>query len=142
MEFAIHFLFSYLSTVTFGILTNVPRRGLHLCGLAGSVGWMIFWITQQANLGNIFANFLGSIGIGTMSILFSRMKRMPMTMFNIPALVPLVPGGLAYQAMRHILLGDYISGAKSTIAVILTAGAIASGFLITGIIERLIKKFL
>lgn len=142
MEFAIHCLFSYLSTITFGVLTNVPRKGLLLCGLTGMIGWMIFWMTQQTNVGNIFANFLASVGIGTMSILFSRMKRMPMTMFNIPALVPLVPGGVAYQSMRHILLGDYISGAKSMIAVILIAGAIASGFLITGIIERLIKKFL
>lgn len=64
-----------------------------------------------------------------------------MTIFNIPSLVPLVPGGAAYQAVRSIVLGDYVGGFHSIIKVILTAGAIAAGFMVTGIVERLLKKF-
>ena len=32
-----------LSTVTFGILTNIPKRALIATGIAGTVGWMIYW---------------------------------------------------------------------------------------------------
>lgn len=141
MEVIIHCLFSYLSTVTFGIVTNVPRKVLNACGLTGAVGWMIFWFTKNLEAGEIFANFLGAIGIGLLSIYFSRRKKMPMTIFNIPSLVPLVPGGAAYQAVRSIVLGDYVGGFHSITKVILTAGAIAAGFMVTGIVERLLKKF-
>ncbi|MGX7148941.1 threonine/serine exporter family protein [Enterococcus ureasiticus] len=142
MEVVIHCLFSYLSTVTFGIVTNVPRKVLNACGLTGAVGWMIYWSTKNLEAGAIFANFLGAIGIGLLSIYFSRRKKMPMTIFNIPSLVPLVPGGPAYQAVRSIVLGDYVSGIHFIIKVIMTAGAIAAGFMVTGIVERLLKNLL
>lgn len=142
VEVVIHCLFSYLSTVTFGIVTNVPRKVLNACGITGAVGWMIYWSTENLEAGGIFANFLGAIGIGLLSIYFSRRKKMPMTIFNIPSLVPLVPGGPAYQAVRNIVLGDYVSGVHSIIKVIMTAGAIAAGFMVTGIVERLLKNLL
>jgi uncharacterized membrane protein YjjB (DUF3815 family) len=142
MTVIIHCLFSYLSTVTFGILTNVPRRLLHVCGITGVVGWMIFYGVKQADGGEIFANFLGALGIGLMSIFFSRTKKMPLTIFNIPSLVPLVPGGPAYQAVRNIVLGNYVTGVHSMIQVVMTAGAIAAGFMVTGIVERLLKHIL
>lgn len=142
MELFIHFLFSYLSTITFGIITNIPRKALNACGLTGGIGWMIFWLTKNLETGQTFANFLGSVGIGLVSIYFSRKKKMPMIIFNIPSLVPLVPGGPAYQAVRSIVLGDYVTGSHFAIKVILTAGAIASGFMITGIVENIVKTFL
>ncbi|WP_086313271.1 hypothetical protein A5821_000782 [Enterococcus sp. 7F3_DIV0205] len=142
MEVVIHCIFSYLSTVTFGIVTNVPRKVLNACGITGAVGWMIYWSTENLEAGGIFANFLGAIGIGLLSIYFSRRKKMPMTIFNIPSLVPLVPGGPAYQAVRNIVLGDYVNGVHSIIKVIMTAGAIAAGFMVTGIVERLLKNLL
>ncbi|MHC5229156.1 threonine/serine exporter family protein [Enterococcus sp. LJL99] len=139
MEVFIHILFSYLSTITFGIVTNVPRRVLNACGITGAVGWMIFWFSKNLSTGEIFANFLGSVGIGLVSIYFSRKRKMPMTIFNIPSLVPLVPGGAAYQAVRNIVLGDYVAGSQEALKVIMTAGAIAAGFMITGIFERILK---
>lgn len=142
MEVLIHCLFSYLSTVTFGIVTNVPKKLLNACGITGAVGWMVYWSTKNLEAGVIFANFLGAIGIGLLSIYFSRKKKMPMTIFNIPSLVPLVPGGPAYQAVRSIVLGDYVLGFHSIIKVIMTAGAIAAGFMVTGIVERLLKNVL
>lgn len=142
MVVIIHCLFSYISTVTFGIITNVPRKVLNACGMTGAVGWMIFWFTKNLKAEEIFANFLGALGIGLLSIYFSRRKKMPMTIFNIPSLVPLVPGGPAYQAVRSIVLGDYLGGVHSVIKVIMTAGAIAAGFMVTGIVERLLKNLL
>ena len=39
----IQFLFSFLATAAFAIITNVPRRSLICCGLSGAFGWMIYW---------------------------------------------------------------------------------------------------
>ncbi|MFZ1354837.1 MAG: threonine/serine exporter family protein, partial [Enterococcus aquimarinus] len=38
----IQFLFSFLSTIAFGVITNVPRRTLLASGLTGALGWMIY----------------------------------------------------------------------------------------------------
>lgn len=137
-EILIHAFFSYLSTITFGIVTNVPRKMLHACGMTGAVGWLLYWLTKDWSTGPAFANLLGAIGIGLLAIFFSRKKKMPMIIFQIPALVPLVPGGPAYQAVRSFVLGNYAEGVDFIITVIVTAGALAVGFMVTSIVERLI----
>ena len=99
MELIFHLLFSFLATVTFGIITNIPRKALVACGITGMTGWMIYYVlTQTFDASQTFANFLGTVGLGIASIFFSRYKKMPMIIFYIPSLVPLVPGGKRFGA--------------------------------------------
>ena len=61
---------------------------------------------------------------------------MPMIIFNIPSLVPLVPGDSAYKAVREFALGDNFVGFENLMIVVITAGAIAGGFMMTSVVER------
>ena len=136
----IHIIFSYLGTVAFGIITNIPRKALHFCGFTGMIGWMIYWLANTHDLGLGLSNFLGALSIGLASIFFSRKKRMPMIIFNIPSLVPLVPGGPAYKVVREILLQNYPLAFQNLILVVITAGAIAAGFMVTTLFEQVLSK--
>lgn len=126
MELIFHLLFSFLATVTFGIITNIPRKALVACGITGMTGWMIYYVLTQTFDASIF---------------FSRYKKMPMIIFYIPSLVPLVPGGPAYQAVRSILLGNIDDGLQLILKVVFTAAAIAAGFMVTSLLERIVKRF-
>lgn len=139
MELLIHFLFSLIATITFAVLTNVPKRALLACGLTGALGWLTFWLLKDLSTGPTFANFLGAGVIGITSVFFSRKLKMPMIIFNIPSLVPLVPGGPAYQAVRSFVLGDLTGGVNQMMVVIATAGAIAAGFMATTLVENILK---
>ncbi|MCD5030192.1 threonine/serine exporter family protein [Enterococcus asini] len=140
MTIFIQVAFSFLSTITFGILTNIPKRALISTGITGTIGWMLYWGLREASWGLGFSNFLAAFVIGCLSIYFSRHKKMPMIIFNIPSLVPLVPGGPAYKAVRELVLGDNAMAAENAVIVLVTAGAIAGGFLVTGVVENLIQK--
>ncbi len=61
MTIFIHLSFSFLSTVTFGILTNIPKRALVATGIAGTVGWMIYWSLKTIGYGLGSANFFSRI---------------------------------------------------------------------------------
>lgn len=141
MVYILHFSFSFIATMAFGILTNIPRRALIACGLTGSCGWLGYWLLYSHGISIGLANFTGAIAIGVLSIFFSRRLKMPMIIFNIPSLVPLVPGAPAYMAVRAIIQNQYDTGMKNIIVVIATAGAIAAGFMVTSLIERLFKKY-
>ncbi|EOI6007045.1 threonine/serine exporter family protein, partial [Enterococcus hirae] len=91
----IQFSFSFLATAAFAIITNVPRRALICCGLSGAFGWMIYWVCVDLGDTPAFGSLLGSLGVAFISDLFSKRLKMPVTIFNIPGIVPLVPGGLA-----------------------------------------------
>ncbi|MGG5315936.1 threonine/serine exporter family protein [Enterococcus sp. AZ072] len=141
MVFLINFIFSMLSTITFGIITNIPRKAFITCGLTGAMGWMTFWTCQtylDQNIG--FSNFLAAMVIGLMSIFFSRRKQMPVIVFNIPSLVPLVPGGPAYLAVREMMDQNFDASMQYIAIVLVTSGAIALGFMFTNVIERFLKR--
>lgn len=133
-------LFSFLATVAFGVLTNIPKKALVTAGITGAVGWVIYWGSMTHGQGLGTSNFLAAVGIGTFSVIFSRMLKMPTIIFNIPALVPLVPGGPAYKAVREMVMGNANAAFNNFVIVLITAGAIAAGFMATGLLESIVWR--
>ena len=38
-----HFVFSFISSVSFGIICDVPRKTLVTGGIIGAIGWCGYW---------------------------------------------------------------------------------------------------
>ncbi|MGH2123300.1 threonine/serine exporter family protein, partial [Enterococcus faecalis] len=47
MEVIFHLLFSFLATVAFGIITDIPRKALVACVITGMTGCMIYYVLTQ-----------------------------------------------------------------------------------------------
>ncbi|EMC0822494.1 threonine/serine exporter family protein [Enterococcus faecalis] len=138
----VQFIFSFLASAAFAIIINVPRRSLVACGLTGSVSWMLYWVIVEVFSGNAaLGSLIGAVGVAAVSYLFSKILKMPVTIFNIPGIVPLVPGGLAYQAVRNIVIGNYEKGAYFTVQAIMIAGAIALGLVASEVFNQNIRSF-
>ncbi len=137
----VHIIAGFFSTIAFGVLTNVPRRALLASGITGCIGWLIY-VGIHTNGGGLgVANFFAAFVIGCFSIFFSRKKQIPMIIFNIPSLVPLVPGGPAYKAVRELVLGNNGLAFENIMTVTITAGSIAGAFMMTSLVERIIIKW-
>ena len=65
---------------------------------------------------------------------------MPVTIFNISGIVPLVPGGLAYQAVRNLVTESYRSGSLCGQAIMI-AGAIALDLVLSEVFNHNIRNF-
>lgn len=131
LEVVINVAFSYLASVGFALTINVPHRALNLSGISGTVGWMAYWFCFRLGAGRMASNLIGAFLIGILGLVFARIKKCPVTVFNIPALVPLVPGMPAYQAVRAFVAGDYIQGQELILRVAIVTGAIGLGFLLS-----------
>ena len=118
MNLVLHMVFSFLSSVAFGIITNNPKKSLVPCGVTGMLGWLIFLGVRLNGNGIGVGNFLAAFGIGCFSVLFSRIFKMPM-----------------------IISGANESGFDNLLIVIITGGAIAGGFMMTTLVELLLKKW-
>ncbi|KRO18852.1 threonine/serine exporter family protein [Lacticaseibacillus saniviri] len=137
VQFLIQLSFSYLATVAFAICINVPRRALNFAGWAGAIGWICYWLLNTHGTGRMFANLIGAVAVGVCGIIFARIKKMPVIIFNIPGLVPLVPGATAYQAVRALALGNMDLAIQLGVRVIMVAGAIAVGFMVSQLLSEL-----
>ncbi|GAT18010.1 threonine/serine exporter family protein [Secundilactobacillus silagei] len=129
-------ILTYIGTVTFGILLNVPRRGLNIGGWIGALSFLFYRLCMMANMGIAFANLVGALIIGILSMQAARYKKMPVINFNIPALVPFVPGGQAYQMVKNFALGNVSEAISFLLQVMIISGSIAFGFLLAEMVNR------
>lgn len=133
-------IFSFFGSLAFGIIANVPRRSLLAGGLTGMIGWQVYLAVQRLDLGVAFSTLIASIIIGLISKMFARKLKLPVTIFNIPGIIPLVPGGLAYEAINHFGLGSYTVGIEKMINTIAIGLAIAIGLIISEAFDFKKKK--
>ncbi|EEE49724.1 threonine/serine exporter family protein [Staphylococcus capitis] len=129
-----HFTISFISTVLFSIIFNAPKKLLVACGFVGAVAWTIYQFTVGMDLGKVGASFLGSLILGLMSHTMSRRYKRPVIVFIVPGIIPLVPGGAAYEATRYLVSNNYTYAVNTFLEVTLISGAIAFGILVSEII--------
>ncbi|HIW71536.1 MAG TPA: threonine/serine exporter family protein [Candidatus Levilactobacillus faecigallinarum] len=140
IEFIIEVAGTYVATIAFGILLNIPRKALNMGGWIGVLGYLIYRFTVLWGGGYVIGNLLGAVVIGVASLQAARWKKMPMILFNIPALVPLVPGGQAYQMVKNFALGQNSQAMVFLLQVVMISGAIAFGFLLSELVNRLRQR--
>lgn len=136
------FILSFFASMGFGILFNAPRRALIQCGLTGAAGWLIYYILINLEINQILSTFAGGIVLTAVSIFNSRYMKMPIVIFITCGIIPLVPGGNAYQAMRNVVLEDYQLAFSYGIEAALIASAIALGIITSEMIYSLMNTAL
>lgn len=142
LMFVYQFIISFFASLGFGILFNAPRRALVSCGLAGAAGWLAFYTFMNFEVGQILSSFAGGIVLTAVSIYNARFLKMPLVIFITCGIIPLVPGGIAYQAMRSVVLEDYELAISFGIEAALIASAIALGIITSEMFYSLINTIL
>lgn len=140
LQLVVQALFSYLATLTFGVILNIPRHNLNTCAWIGMVGWLSYWLLWQLGTGKLIANLVGAFLIGFISIIMGPIKKTPTLLFNIPALVPLVPGATAFEAVRYLVLGKLDVAASYLLTVLMVISAISVGFMIAQMLGELVQN--
>lgn len=140
MDYLLQAGLSFLAAVAFGILFNAPRRMLIHCGLVGTVGWLVFSVTQTIADDQVVATFLGAFTIALMSHIFARRRKMPMILFSVSGIIVLVPGATAYNAMRNVVEQDYLMAIELATRALLISGAIAMGLVFAEIIMQIYSR--
>ncbi|MDF7638673.1 threonine/serine exporter family protein [Lactobacillus sp. ESL0791] len=137
-HFIIQLTFSYLGTVAFGFFINLPKKALNVSGITASIGWILYWLIFEFQLGAILANFVAAFVVGLLGIFFAKKKKMPSTMF-VSALVPLVPGASGYQAIEAFISHTTLLAIEKTVHVAMVAGAIAFGYVFSQVVAELLR---
>lgn len=135
LQIVIQIVFAFLATVGFAVIINNPKRALIACGFVGASGWIVYWSLFNIGFGRVLSNFTAAFIAGLLGLIFARSKKMPAILFNIPALVPLVPGATAYQAVRTMVIGNMDQAVHLTVVVALVTGAIAMGYMVAQIVN-------
>ncbi|MGM9925916.1 MAG: threonine/serine exporter family protein [Bacillus sp. (in: firmicutes)] len=140
MEYIAQLVTSFIGSAGFGVIFNVPRETVLKCGFVGMSGWICYFVLSQNGMDIIPATAIASTLIAVISQSFAKLYKTPMTIFTVGGIIPLVPGGMAYNAMRHFVENDYNTAISLAAKAFLISGSIAMGLVFAEVINQIFMR--
>lgn len=131
---------SFIATGAFGIIFNAPKQSLVKCGLVGMFGWLIYVVMVDQRADAVLATLSATFLVAVISHILAKAYKTPVIIFSVSGVIPLVPGGLAYDAMRNFVQNDYGHAVSLAAEAFLLSGAIAFGLVFSEVLNQVIRK--
>jgi len=128
MELLIETVVAFVATVAFCVLFIVPRKQFVVCGLVGSVGWIVYAVTLDRYSATI-ASFFSTVVIVLAARILAVIRKVPTNAIMIPGLFPIVPGIGIYDMIYNLMIGDTAVGISRGLEVLKAIGAIVLGII-------------
>jgi uncharacterized membrane protein YjjB (DUF3815 family) len=131
---------SFMASAGFGILFNVPKGTLAKCGFVGMTGWLVYVLLVDRSLSEIAASLGASFVVTVSSQLLAKVYKTPIIVFSVAGIIPLVPGGLAYDAMRNVVENQYGQAVQLAAKAFMISGAIAIGLVFSEVVHHIVRR--
>jgi uncharacterized membrane protein YjjB (DUF3815 family) len=140
-EYSAYFIAAYVATLAFGILYNVPTKTLFVSSFGGAFGWILYYfLSSQLDFDLFFGAGVAAFTVAFLSQLNARHFKMPVIVFAIPGIIPLVPGGSAYNMMRAFVEGNSEMALMFATETFLVSGAIALGLSVNSALFQVLSS--
>ena len=126
-DIIVQLLTAFLGAMGFALLFGMRRRHIWWASLGGLLAWGVYLLAAQWIPGDFIPYLLASAFAVVYAEMLARLRKSPATLFVIPAILPLVPGGSLYFAMSSAVRGELqearIYGARALkLALAIAAG--------------------
>lgn len=124
---------------------NISRYNIVFGAIVGGIGWAVYSLAIPAGqkAGNQ-AYFLGALAVAILSEVLALVQKKPATIYLVPGLLPLVPGGGMFETMHATVEGNLEESILLGFSTLTSAGAIALAIALASsgakILRRVFKK--
>ena len=127
---------------TFGITIwfNLDYKHILAGTIGGAFAWAVAIILQNFGVMEFLSYIIASAVITIVAEFLARVYKCPVTVFLVPGIVPMVPGGLLYRTLRKAVSGDWSGFSSFGLRTILISFGIAAGVIIVTAIADVITK--
>ena len=123
-----------LATLGFSILFYIHPRRLVVATLGGVLTTGIYLLGVRFIGGELFPNLLGALVGAGFSEIMGRFTKVPVPIYMVPCVIPLVPGGGLYETMFNFVAGNYAAAATAGMRTLQIALGIAGGIVIASVL--------
>jgi uncharacterized membrane protein YjjP (DUF1212 family) len=128
-----HAIAMVASSLAFGVLFSVPRAYLWAALVSGATGYVATSLATRT-LPSHVAAFIAALCVCTLANGLARKLNRPAQLFQLPGMTLLVPGSFGFLSLGDFLQGDVMGGAAKGFQMVLIAGAIVMGVLVSNLI--------
>lgn len=129
-DMAVQLAVAFLATISFSILFHVPKKEYLFCGVTGAFGWLCYLLVYSFSNSVIWASFTAAVLLALVSRVFAVYRKMPITVFLICGIFPLVPGAGIYYTAYHFIMNENALALTKGMETIKIAVAIALGIVL------------
>ena len=117
---------SFIGTIAYAVMFQVPRRFYIGCGITGSVGWMMYKFAS-VYCSVAVASFIGTVCAVLVARMLTVRLKCPITIFMISGIITLVPGAGIYFTAYYLVTNQFAMAAVKGIGAIKVAFGIVLG---------------
>ena len=116
-----------MGSLGFALIFGMRRRYLFAASLGALLGWGVYLISDALLQSSFLPPLFAAAFALSYSELMAKALKTPATLFVIPAIIPLVPGGSLYYTMSYAVHRDVANARLYGTRTLETALAIAAG---------------
>ena len=133
-----------LSSVSFSVVFGIKKKHLVYATGISTIAYFVYYTVLYFEGTLFLAAFLSTALAAFFSEILARVRHAPAIVFLLPAVIPTVPGGAIYYAMRDLLSNNPQGSLENLLVTLKIALGIAGGIVSVSVIFtslfRKIKK--
>lgn len=127
---------SFFGSLGFAMLFHIHGKRMWQAALGGMLTWGVYLITESF-IPSVFWGYTIAAAFGTCyGEWMARREKTPATLYLVPAVVMMIPGGSLYNTMYCVMQGDAAGFATTGLNTIKMAAAISIGILLASTLIR------
>lgn len=126
-EIVYQLLSAFVGSMGFALVFGMRRRYLFAASLGALLGWGVYLLTERFLSNSFLPPLLAAAFALSYSEIMAKALKTPATLFVVPAIIPLVPGGSLYYTMSYAVHRDMANARIYGTRTLESALAIAAG---------------
>ena len=132
-------LYSLIASIAFGVQFNIKLRHMIMAGIGGTLTQFIFIAFELSGTAEMLCYFFSAAAVSVYSEIMARRLHVPVNMYLVIGIIPLVPGGYMYNTMITLIGGDTNMFFDMFLTAVGIAGSIAMGVFAVSSLVRLYR---
>lgn len=96
-----------LASIGFAIVFKIHSKHFFSIAIGGGLSWLSYLIFYHFTSNDTISIFFASFTITVFSEIIARINKAPSSIFYIPSMIPLIPGGNLYYFFSYYLQQDF-----------------------------------
>ena len=132
-------LYSLIASIAFGVQFNIRFKHMLTAGIGGTLTQLIFIGFEFSEAGEMLCYFFSAAAVSIYAELMARRLHVPVNMYLVIGIIPLVPGGYMYNTMITLIGGNVEMFSRQFAEAVGIAGSIAMGVFAVSALARLVR---
>jgi uncharacterized membrane protein YjjB (DUF3815 family) len=141
-EYIIQLVAGAVGVCGFSLVLRMKKRRIPYTVLGGLISSALYFVLIYYTDSIFISSMVAAAAATIYAEIMARLLKAPATVFLLPAIVLLVPGGLLYYTMSSIVARDQLTAAYYGSNTIYTALGIAVGVLGVSVLEYHVNDFI